>query len=73
MPSGRPCRSPCTPRDLVGRHALHALPPAPRVITLALGCPRIARSNGLGRMPSVGWLRMPNDLTVETMIFAAAC
>ncbi|KAE8670095.1 Endoglucanase 5 [Hibiscus syriacus] len=35
------CRSPCTP-------------PAPRVISLALGCPRIARSNGLGRMPSVG-------------------
>ncbi|KAE8658617.1 hypothetical protein F3Y22_tig00116971pilonHSYRG00959 [Hibiscus syriacus] len=32
-------RSPCTPS-------------APRVIPLAFGCPRIARSNGLGRMAS---------------------
>ncbi|KAE8685864.1 hypothetical protein F3Y22_tig00111088pilonHSYRG00042 [Hibiscus syriacus] len=27
MHSGRPCRSPCTPGDLVGRHALHATYP----------------------------------------------
>ncbi|KAE8715377.1 hypothetical protein F3Y22_tig00110174pilonHSYRG00205 [Hibiscus syriacus] len=57
MPSGRPTtwpvmhvpkhRSPCPPGDLVGRHAL---PPAPRVIPLALGCPRIARSDSLDRM-----------------------
>ncbi|KAE8655186.1 Endoglucanase 20 [Hibiscus syriacus] len=42
-------KSPCTP-------------PAPRVIPLAIGCPRIARSNDIGRMPSVGCLRMPNVL-----------
>ncbi|KAE8685878.1 Emp24/gp25L/p24 family/GOLD family protein isoform 2 [Hibiscus syriacus] len=41
--------SPYTPGNLVGRHAL---PPAPRVIPLALGCPRIARSDSLGRMAS---------------------
>ncbi|KAE8720928.1 putative Aproteint domain-containing protein [Hibiscus syriacus] len=72
MPSGRPTtwpsmhvpkhRSSCPLGDLVSRHAL---PPAPRVIPLALGCPRKARSDSLGRMPSVGWPRMPNVLEQE--------
>ncbi|KAE8730299.1 putative glycerophosphodiester phosphodiesterase [Hibiscus syriacus] len=59
MASERPCRSPwhpsdlwgrharrssCTPGDLVGRHVLRVTYPR----TVALGCPRIARSDGLG-------------------------